>query len=136
MSRLITETKEAIKRSGHKIADIIFIGSEVSGHSCTWKEFEQLANFDYDSGFGSQEVATDLIIVFSDGAKMWRDEYDGSEGWAYSSPFKMPTKFKPITTLCNGDSWASIEEMNRPGGKYQATDHTPEASTNGERSGV
>jgi len=39
MANLLEETKEAIKGSGHKVKDILFIGSEETGHNCTWKEF-------------------------------------------------------------------------------------------------
>jgi hypothetical protein len=111
---LLTETQEAITRSGHTITDIIFIGSEASGHSCTWTEFCTLANFDYDDGFGGQEIATDLIIVFADGQKMWRCEYDGSEWWGYSTPFKRPEVFIPIRWLGRGmwDTLAQLHEEN------------------------
>lgn len=109
----LEETKDDIKASGHKIEDIIFIGSEESGHSCTWEEFEKLADVQYDSGFGGQEVATDLIIVFSDGAKMWRGEYDGSEWWNYSKPFVMPVNQKVVKRFVSErSSWGSLEELN------------------------
>lgn len=99
---LLQETLEDIKDSGHTLQDVIFIGSEESGHSCTWEEFEKLADRDYYAGHGAQEVATDLIIVFSDGAKMWRGEYDGAEWWCYSSPFVQPAVTKPIANLFPG----------------------------------
>jgi hypothetical protein len=110
---LLQETIEDIIRSGHKIEDIVFIGSESSGHSCTWREYGILANNDYDDGFCAQKVASDLIIVFSDGAKMWRYEYDGSERWEYSSPFKMPDGAKQIRKLfANGVGWEDLAEIN------------------------
>ncbi|MFA6066909.1 MAG: hypothetical protein WC707_07035 [Candidatus Babeliaceae bacterium] len=102
MTNLLEETKEAIKDSGHKIKDIIFIGSEETGHQCTWNEFLKIADIQYDSGFGGQEIAEDLIIVFSDGSKMWRGEYDGSEWWNYSTPFKMPKEKLSIKKLTGG----------------------------------
>lgn len=92
----LKETVEGIKKSGHKTSDIVFIGSEKSGHQCTWKEFTKLADIEYDGG---AEIAGDLIIVFSDGGKMWRGEYDGSEWWEYSPPFKQPEVKLPIRTL-------------------------------------
>lgn len=46
-------------------SNITFIGSISSGHACTWEEFEKLADFDYDGGFGAQKVATDLVIVLT-----------------------------------------------------------------------
>jgi len=40
-------------------------------------------NFEYDSGYGSQEVYG--TIVFKDGSWLERGEYDGSEWWDYKS---------------------------------------------------
>lgn len=114
MTNLLKETIEHIERSGHTLENITFIGSEETGHSCTWNEYSELADLEYDSGFGAQEVATDLVIVFSDGTQMWRHEYDGSEWWDYSKPFEMPSQLKPITTLCNGGMWEDLAEMNTP----------------------
>ena len=99
MISLIVETLTAIKASGHTPADLIFIGSEESGHSCTWREYQQLADFEYNSGYGANEIPTDLILVFSDGSTMWRGEYDGAEWWEFSPPFIMPEDLKPIKTL-------------------------------------
>jgi hypothetical protein len=114
MTNLLEETKNAIKQSGHKPEDIIFIGSEESGHHCTWDLFCTLSDKEYYSGYGSPEVATDLIIVFSDGAKMWRGEYDGSEWWEYSTTFKMPKDLKSIKQLFGG-LWSTLEELNKGG---------------------
>ena len=90
MSNLLYETREAIKQSKHRPWDIIFIGSKYSGHSCTWQEFIGLADQQYDNGYGSQEVALDLIIVFKDSSYLEREEYDGSEWWQLIEPFTMP----------------------------------------------
>ena len=109
---LLEETIEDIGKSGHTPKDIIFIGSERSGHQCSWEEFKLLANKEYDSGFGGQEVATDLIIVFPDGSKMWRGEYDGSEWWNYSTPFKIPKENKSIKSLITTSCWNSLEEID------------------------
>ena len=109
---LLEETQDAIIDSGHTAKDIIFIGSKSSGHTCTWGEFSILADTDYDNGFGGQKVAQDLIIVFSDGTQMWRDEYDGSEWWAYIEPFTFPNKTLPITSLITKHSWEDLEEIN------------------------
>lgn len=112
---LLQETIDDIKQSGHTPDNIVFIGSEESGYSCTWNEYQTLANRDYDSGYGAQEVARDLIIVFSDGAKMWRSEYDGSESWAYSSPFEMPKEQIPIKSLFATPEhvgWVDLAEIN------------------------
>lgn len=112
---LLQETLQDIEKSGHTPDDIKFIGSKGSGYSCTWEQFKTLADQEYDSGFGSAEVATDLIIVFTDGAQMWRGEYDGSEWWVYAEPFKMPATLKPVSRLfitnrVGGDSLETINQ--------------------------
>lgn len=108
---LLTETLGAITCSGHTPEDIVFIGSRDSGHCCTWEEFKILADQEYDSGFGSQDVARDLEIVFKDKQTMWRSEYDGSEWWSYSVPFKMPKEKKPIRTLFCG-MWSYLADQD------------------------
>jgi len=108
---LLQETIKAVKGSGHKESDIVFIGSEESGHQCTWDEFKKLADIEYDNGYGSAEIASDLIVVFSDGATMWRGEYDGSEWWNYSSPFVMPANRLPIKNL-RAKYGGSLAELN------------------------
>ena len=58
----------------------------------SWNDF--VANFktvNYDNGYGGQEVAADLVIVFKDGSWLERHEYDVAEGWGYS---KTPIKSK------------------------------------------
>ena len=110
---LLKETVYQIENRGHTVQDIIFIGSEISGYQCTWDEYKILANFDYDNGYGGQEVATDLMIAFNDGSTLRRDEYDGAEWWDYVEPFKMPTENHKILTLKNNfynDSLKSIHE--------------------------
>lgn len=108
---LLKETIRDIESSGHTIENIIFIGSEDSGHCCSWDEFMIIANVDYDSGFGMQYIASDLIIVFSDGSKMWRGEYDGAEEWVYSKPFVMPAIKKGMSSVI-GDGWQDLSEIN------------------------
>lgn len=78
-----------------------------------WKEFAELADDEYDSSYGSPEVATDLIIRFSDGKHMWREEYDGSEWWGYVSPIDVDytAPGKPIARLI-GKYWATLRDLH------------------------
>ena len=112
---LLKETIEDIENSGHSPSDIIFIGSEKSGHQCNWEEFKLLADHDYNNGYGAQNVAQDLIVVFADGTKMWRGEYDGSEWWDYSNPFHMPDQELPIKNLfsCKAGKvgWDNLKDL-------------------------
>lgn len=113
---LLNETVRGIGNSGHTVHDIMFIGSEDSGYSCDWDKFATLSNQEYDPSFGASEVAQDLIIVFSDGSKMWRGEYDGSEWWEYSTPFIMPKDLKSISKLFafegNQCGWVSLKDLH------------------------
>lgn len=108
----LQETIEKIEASGHKPEDIIFIGGEDSGYCCDWDKFKVIADVEYDRGYGAQEIAKDLIIVFSDGHKMWRDEYDGSEWWVISEPFKMPENTKPMLMVTRHGMWEDLDEIH------------------------
>ena len=61
-----------------------FVGDEAAHSKMTVKEFLEHANFEYNDGFGSEEINTELILV---GKDFWleRHEYDGSEWWEYKS---------------------------------------------------
>jgi|ERR1035437_2996114 hypothetical protein len=85
------ETLEVLKRHGKTIADIKWIG-HANGiiKIDTNYFFNVAADKEYDSGFGSNEVNTNLVVV-GDGWWLERWEYDGSEGWH----FKEPPMLKP-----------------------------------------
>ncbi len=113
---LLKETIEDIAQYGHTIEQIVFIGSRKSGHQCTWSEFVALAGHEYHGGYGAQEVASDLEIVFSDGSTMTRGEYDGLEWWTYSVPFTQPGQSHKIEVLfapMRGEvGWRSLADLN------------------------
>jgi len=111
MTNLLNETMSTLKSIDQRIEDIKFIGSLDSGHSCTWVEFTQLADIEYDNGFGAQEIASDLVIVFEDGTQLYRDEYDGSECWAYKAIAVIPRDQQPIKSLTGG-MWNTLEAMH------------------------
>ena len=109
---LLAQTEELMQAKGYTPAQIVFIGSTESGHACTWEEFKKLADFSYYPGYGSAEVAIDLEIVFSDGARMIRQEYDGAEWWLFLvSPTSMKVG-KPIKTLRAGYSGSKLSDKN------------------------
>ncbi|MDQ3063956.1 MAG: hypothetical protein M3R14_14015 [Acidobacteriota bacterium] len=113
MANLLQETQNLINELGLEIENIIFIGSTSSGYACDWTTFYELANQEYSSGFGWQEVASDLEIVFKDGTRFQRHEYDGSENWNVQEPFVIPTETKPIRKLINrNDGWQSLAAMH------------------------
>jgi len=110
---LLKETLDKLANSNHVPSDIKFIGS-VSGYSCTWEEFQKLANIEYDSGYGSQIVASDLIIIFSDNSWLERREYDGSEWWKHIICPKISSNLKSINSLVMNNYDETLEEIHNP----------------------
>lgn len=94
---LLQETKDFLKRLGISSNDVLWVGIENKQYM-TWQEFAESANFDYDNGFGGQEVEPSLIVV---GNNFWleRHEYDGSEWWEYKSMPVMPPLHNPKMEL-------------------------------------
>lgn len=106
---LLEETKETIISYDHTPEEIVFIGSPVTGHQCTWSEFCELANITYDNGYGAQEVANDLVIAFDDTSRLIRYAYDGSERWQYIEKISSTIPKLPINTLLGS---GSLDEIN------------------------
>lgn len=113
MRNFLEETRKDIKDSGHTPDDIIFIGSTDTSvcYETTWEEFQALADFEYDDGFGAAYVPGDLRIVFADGADLHRGEYDGSEWWEYSILFVRPERTKPIRVLKSDKLWPRLADI-------------------------
>lgn len=56
--------------------------------------FRKAMDFDYDNGYGSQEI--DGQVMLCDGTWLERREYDGSEWWAHCYPPSIPDECKPV----------------------------------------
>ena len=113
MVKRSTAAKRSIKKIGETLADmnlLIETAQMMSAHRKTANDISWIGgkdfyidtedfflfakNADYDSGYGSAEVATDLVVVFKDGSWLSRGEYDGSEFWRYNHvPQKPREKF-------------------------------------------
>lgn len=117
MTNLLKETEHVLKWFKKKPADIDWIGSKDGKYAIDWEQFRNLAaSIDYDAGFGAQEIARDLVVVFKDGDWLIRDEYDGAETWELQSLPKKRVRPKPIYQLCvNEDDigWKTIAYINR-----------------------
>lgn len=113
MANLLQETLEEMSDEGKGKSDVLFIGSRSGDYQMTWDEFVALADREYDSGFGGQEVAADLVVVFVDRTWIERHEYDGSEWWEYKAPppVKVAPSPKPIQCLFAEVGWNSIEDI-------------------------
>lgn len=88
MANLLVETKEVLKQFGKAVRDVEWVGSRDGKKAISWQTFTKIANFDYDDGYGGNQIAMCLVVVGSD---WWleRHEYDGSEWWEFKS---RPTK--------------------------------------------
>ena len=75
---LLDETKSAISRSKHSTDDVRFVGSRDGKLGIPWSQAEKVLDIDYDDGYGSQEIAADLVVAFTDGGFLRREEYDGT----------------------------------------------------------
>ena len=109
MSNLWEETIEFLKENSKTFEDVLYIQGE--DFKVTKENFEIVAKkTDYDSGFGAQHVATDLVLVGDD---WWieRCEYDGSEWWDFKSIPIRKRYMKNITNLGKG-MWDTLEDMN------------------------
>ena len=91
----LDETREAIEKSDHNLEDIMFIGSNDGKYRISWNDFIDIADFDYDNGYGCTEIASNLIVYFKDGTYIFRNDYDGSEWWecAVKKPFNENDKY-------------------------------------------
>lgn len=96
---LLTETQEEFDDIGKSAVDVAFIGTASGAESCTWAQFEALADREYDSGYGGAEVRMDLVILFGDGTWLERSEYDGAEGWEYKRSPKPADSQSPLVRL-------------------------------------
>lgn len=112
---LLKETKDLLEKFNKTLDDIKWIGG--NNFQISKEQFVKLADIEYDSGYGHQVVACDLILV---GADFWleRREYDGSEWWEYEEMPQKPPEVRKIHTLCGsvaGTWWSTLEELNKNG---------------------
>lgn len=109
MNNLVKEIKDWANGK-----EISWVGSYNGEYAMSWDEFkEKFKNLEYDAGFGSQAIAKDLVVVFTDGSWLEREEYDGSEHWTNKT---MPVRKEGAKSfdVVGGDEymWEDLENMN------------------------
>ncbi len=97
MVNLLTETMECIECYGKTEDMILWI--KAYGTGITIENFKTIADHLYDDGYGQVEVASDLIIMFTDNTWLEREEYDGSEGWVLKSVPVAPTTLGYVDSI-------------------------------------
>ena len=97
MDNLWEETNRALKAKGKSFDDVVAICG--NDFQITKENFEKYSKIEYDNGYGSPQVAEDLLIIGDD---FWieRHEYDGAEWWEFKDmPNYKDLPFKQITAL-------------------------------------
>lgn len=108
MAKIVKETIEDLEDLGYSESDVLWVGSRDGEFAMSWADFKnKFKNLEYSAGYGAQEIAADLVVV---GDNWWleREEYDGSECWAYK-------KYPKITSGKSFDeiigSWQKIADI-------------------------
>lgn len=109
MTNLLEETVSMLEGNGKSQSDVLFVSLKDKSNNesawFSWDEFSILANFNYRSGFGEEEINDTLMVV---GEDFWleRHEYDGSEWWEFKKLPDLPRNRKvPVKNdlLCVGE---------------------------------
>lgn len=82
-TNLLTETSEILAQNGKSGDEVRWVGSKDGRYAISWQEFASIAaDVVYDSGYGGNEIASELVVVGDD---WWleRGEYDGAEWWDF-----------------------------------------------------
>lgn len=89
MKNLLEETLQALRENGKTEKDVLYV--ESFPLTTSWEAFKRNANFNYDDGYGCNEISLSLKIV---GDSWWleRNEYDGSEWWEFKTHPNAGTK--------------------------------------------
>lgn len=103
------ETLGVLKAHKKTWEDVRWVGTYE--YKISKDNFELLAKkTNYDSGYGAQEVASDLLVVGAD----WylrREEYDGAENWDFISMVEEPSETRLVERLTSL-GWETLSELN------------------------
>ena len=113
MSNLKEETLSVLTSHGKQWSDVKWIGHKNGNVKIHPEYFLEIADREYDAGFGSVEVNTALVVV-GDGWWLERWEYDGSVGWTYKEPpvLSADTRFgKALFVKDYDDDWSIMSNL-------------------------
>ena len=110
---LLEETEHALSRYNKTWDDVSWIGGR--DFYISIEQFKEAAkDTNYYCGYGSEEVAVDLVICFNDGSWLSRAEYDGSEWWRYNSyPQKPQTFYKGKVKLADPSGYDALDGLKK-----------------------
>lgn len=110
----LAETIHDIISANQTTETVLCVRSRDGEYAISWEEFAKIADVNYESGYGSAQIPSDLIVEFTDDTYLYRHEYDGSEWWEYASrlPLVQPNP-KTITKLV-GRYWPTVDQLHNP----------------------
>ena len=113
MINLLEETEDKLVQCNKVWSDISWIGGR--DFYISIDQFKEAAqNTNYDCGYGSEEVAIDLVICFNDGSWLSRESYDGSEWYRYNKcPQKPWIKFAGNIKLADPDGYDASDGLKK-----------------------
>lgn len=118
---LLQETLSALEYHHLTPDDVIWVGDYRGHHAITWPEFITVGDVEYDNGYGSQKIASDLVVV-GNGWWLERSEYDGAEGWEFKQQPVLQPFAKEFDRVCNvcslghiTTSWEILDEILEEG---------------------
>ena len=77
------ETLDAMAENGMGIEDIAYISNRNLDQSVPVDEFFRSADREYNNSASGNEVNTELLIVFTNGDRLVRGNYDNNEWWEF-----------------------------------------------------
>lgn len=108
LKNLWKETVEVLERNSKSFDDVLAIYGD--DFQISKENFKEVAmKTEYDSGYGTTEVAIDLKIIGKDFI-MLREDYDGSEWWNFISN-TIPKEVKTITKLSH-NFYYNLSDIN------------------------
>lgn len=123
-TNLLLETLNILERNGKTWNDVRYVLCRSSFF--TPEEAKPMMDFDYYSGYGSEQVELSLMVV---GKDWWleRHEYDGSEWWEFKSlPSAVGCDEKYQWSSFRNHSWKEPEECSDwIGNKLRGESGTP-----------
>lgn len=106
------ETLAVLHENGKKKSDVRWVvGAQFA---IPVELFWKLADEEYDSGYGAQMVAYDLIVV-GDGFWLERREYDGSEWWEFKEAPPIPKETRSVDSVIGTRPdhwWSDLARIN------------------------
>lgn len=113
---LFEETEQVLFFNNKTWDDVSWIG----GHDfyIDVEQFKEAAkDTNYYCGYGSEEVAVDLVICFNDGSWLSRESYDGSEFWKYNFYPQKPQCYRQgkikLADSLGYDALGGLKKLNK-----------------------